>query len=161
MKLSRVWSVHQFLFSGFSDLSFGWHGPPPLKPEMLTGDFLLFSGAGPAAGQTHLHHGHIYGTVFHKNRSPFPWRSSWLDVPTCEALSSHAVHDMTNASQIKWRMTKGREKRRMLLSSTSRELICLPEWAYYSRVSKAEKQQQAKQSFMVCELHPAHISWRV
>lgn len=33
---------------GFSDLSFGWHGRPPMRP----GDFLLYSGAGPADGQT-------------------------------------------------------------------------------------------------------------
>lgn len=89
------------------------------------------------------------GSADSKSRSPFP-RCSILHVvltrkhhPPTKAAAV-PVYDMTKASQIKWRMTKGREKRRMFHSSISRELLCLPVWAYYSMEGKAQQQHQAQ-----------------
>lgn len=61
-----------------------------------------------------------------KSRSLFPRRSALHVAPTHKhhpptKAAAVPVYDMTKASQIKWRMTKGREKRRMFHFSISRE----------------------------------------
>lgn len=103
------------------------------------------------------------GTTDPKSRSLFP-RRSILHVahtgkyhPPTKAAAV-PVYNMTKASQIKWRMTKGREKRRMFRSNIPRELLCLPVWAYYSMVGKAWKQHQPNKAHWKVVLYSSRAS---
>lgn len=67
-----------------------------------------------------------WGSRDPKSRSLFPRRSVLHVTPTLKQhpptkAAAVPVYDMTKASQIKWRLTKGREKRRMFHSNIPRE----------------------------------------
>lgn len=120
-------SLHLFTVSGFQRVEtihstvFHWEAWKARQWSLSGCRFFSMEPLAPADQQVNVFLHRIFNIMLRehrlkKSRSPFPRRSVLHVAPTHKhhpptKAAAVAVYDMTKASQIKWRMTKGREKK--------------------------------------------------